>query len=127
MISDSVYCIFFVSRILKDPAHSFHLVFAHSHRKGGNKEAIFYFGDRFCYVNESQALELYSHSLTQLLFLTRFFFFVKAIHFSLLSFFFGWVGRAPSTTRLRTSSEEFAESVTVYWPSQFPDSFLVRT
>ena len=59
----------------------------HSHRKGGNKEAIFHFGDRFCYVNESRALELYSHSLTQLLFSTRFFF--KAIHFSFLFF---WVG-----------------------------------
>ena len=62
-----------------------------SHRKGGNKEAIFYFGDRFCYVDESRALELYSHSLTQLLFLTRCFFcFVKAIHFSF--FLGGWVG-----------------------------------
>ena len=30
MISDSTYCIFFVSRILKDAAHSFYLVFAHS-------------------------------------------------------------------------------------------------
>ena len=32
------------------------------------KEAIFYFGDRFCYVNESRALELYAHSLTQLIY-----------------------------------------------------------
>ena len=30
MISDSTYCIFFVSRIRKDAAHSFYLVFAHS-------------------------------------------------------------------------------------------------
>ena len=94
-----------------------------SHRKGGNKEAIFYFGDSFCYVNESRTLE--SHSLTQLLFLTRFFF-CKSNTF----FFFlgggGWVGHTV-LTRLRTSSEEFAESLTVYWPSQFPDSFLVRT
>ena len=81
-----------------------------SHRKGGNKEAIFYFGDRFCHVNESRALELYSHSLTQLLFLPRFFFRKSNTFF--FSFFFGWVGRAPSTTRLRTSSDEFAESVT---------------
>ena len=95
-------------------------ILSHSHRKGGNKEASFYFGDRFCYVNESRALELYAHSLTQLLFLTRFFREKQYI-------FFGWVGRVPSTTRLRTSSDEFAESVTVYWPSQFPDSFLVRT
>ena len=65
-----------------------------SHRKGSNKEAIFYFGDRFCYVNES----------------------------------FFWVGGSGTQYyKLRTSSDEFAESVTVYWPSQFPDSFLVRT
>ena len=65
----------------------------HSHRKGGNKEAIFYFGDRFCYVNESRALKLSSHSLTQIIILTRFFF-VKAIHFSFFFFLFlgGWVG-----------------------------------
>ena len=100
-------------------------VSSNSHRKGGNKEAIFYFGDRFCYVNESRALQLYSHNLTQLLFLTRFFFSKSNTFF--FSFFFGWVGWAPSTTRLRTSSDEFVESVTVYWPSQSPDSFLVRT
>ena len=52
------------------------------------RRQFFYFGDRFCYVNESRALELYSHTLTQLLFLTRLFF-LKAIHFSFLFF---WVG-----------------------------------